>query len=208
MSGLPSPAELQQTVSALLASPQHGVAAAVLALVTQLAATKQLGGVMTRDTGTQTELPHPRPDPDPPAGQDDEGMEPNNEDEVEMATLANTLPPRHTRQLYRFDPYCSRPLARANWRSRSRSRSQSRSPSSRRRSRSRSSSSRRRSPSIRRRSSSPSFLETRRITSARRLPVPYTCSRARRRSRSRGRSRGSPCRGRTRSRGSPCRITT
>ena len=197
MSGLPSPAELQQTVSALLASPQHGVAAAVLALVTQLAATKQLGGVVTRDTGTQTELPHPRPDT--PAH---EAMEPNNEDTpehaaVEMATLANTLPPRHTRQLYRFDPYCSRPLdlARGSWRSRSRSRS-------------RSSSSRRRSPSIRRRSSSPSFLETRRITSARRLPVPYTCSRARGRSRSRGRSRGSPCRGRTRSRGSPCRSMT
>ena len=191
MSGLPSPAELQQTVSALLASPQHGVAAAVLALVTQLAATKQLGGVITRDTGTQTELPHPRPDT--PAH---EAMEPNNEDTpehaaVEMATLTTTLPPRHTRQLYRFDPYCSRPLARANWRSRSRSRS-------------RSSSSRRRSPSIRRRSSSPSFLETRRITSARRLPVPYTCSRARGRSS----SRGSPCRGRTRSRGSPCRSTT
>ena len=204
MSGLPSPAELQQTVSALLASPQHGVAAAVLALVTQLAATKQLGGVVTRDTGTQTELPHPRPDT--PAH---EAMEPNNEDTpehaaVEMATLTNTLPPRHTRQLYRFDPYCSRPLARTNWRSRSRSRS----PSSRRRSRSRSSSSRRRSPSIRRRSSSPSFLETRRITSARRLPVPYTCSRARGRGRSRGRSRGSPCRGRTRSRGSPCRSMT
>ena len=208
MSGLPSAAELQQTVSALLASPQHGLAAAVVALVTQLAATKQLGGVITRDSGTQTELPHPHPQPDPPAGQGHEAMEPNNEEPehaaVEMATLTPTLLPRHTRQLYRFDPYCSRPPARGSWRSRSRSRSSS----PRRRSRSRSSSPRRRSPSIRRRSSSPSFLETRRITSARRLPVPYTCSRARRRSRSRGSSRsmGSPCR--SRNRGSPCRSMT
>ena len=206
MSGLPSAAEVQQTVSALLAAPQHGLAAAVVALVTQLAATKQLGGVITRDSGTQTE---PRPHPDPPAGQGHEAMEPNNEEPpehaaVEVAILAPTLPPRHTRQLYRFDPYCSRPPATGSWRSRSRSRS----PSPRRRSRSRSSSSRRRSPSIRRRSSSPSFLETRRITSARRLPVPYTCSRARRRSRSRGSSRGSPLRTRTRSRGSPCRSMT
>merc|ERR1719192_1726770 len=124
MSGLPSAAELQQTVSALLASPQHGLAAAVVALVTQLAATKQLGGVVTRDSGTQTEMAHPHPHP----GQGHEAMEPNNEEPpehaaVEVETLAPTLPPRHTRQLYRFDPYCSRPPARASWRSRSRSRS-------------------------------------------------------------------------------------